>query len=107
MAANNRRGSRDTDTDELARQFRQIQSDFAALAETLKSIGFERIGDLSEAFNDAVGQASETVHESTADARQRGENLAADVKDAITRSPFRAILVAFGVGYLFARLTRR
>jgi len=107
MAANNRRASHDTDADELARQIKQIQSDFASLAETLKSIGLDRIGDVSEAFSDAVEQASDAVHDSTAEARERGENLAADVRDAITRNPFRTILVAFGVGYLLARLTRR
>jgi ElaB/YqjD/DUF883 family membrane-anchored ribosome-binding protein len=107
MAANNRRASRDADTDELARQLKQIQSDFAALAEMLKGMGLDRIGDMSEAFNEAVEQASEAVHDSTTEARERGENFAADVKDAITRNPFRAILVAFGVGYLLARLTRR
>lgn len=98
MAANNRRASRDADTDELARQIKQIQSDFAALAETLKNIGFDRIGDISEAFTDAVGQASEAVHDSTSEARERGETFAADVRGAITRNPFGAIAVAFGVG---------
>ena len=107
MAANNRQASNGGDTDELARQIRQIQSDLAALAETLKSIGLDRFGGMSEALNDAVEQASDAVHDSTAEARERGENLAADVKDAIMRNPLRAILVAFGVGYVFARLTRR
>jgi ElaB/YqjD/DUF883 family membrane-anchored ribosome-binding protein len=107
MTASNRRASRETDADELARQIGQIQADFAALAETLKSIGFDRMGDVSEALNEAVEKATEAVQDSTAAARQRGENLAADVKDAIARNPFRAILIAFGVGYFLARLTRR
>jgi ElaB/YqjD/DUF883 family membrane-anchored ribosome-binding protein len=65
------------------------------------------MGDMSDALNEAVEKATDAVHDSTAEARERGENLAADVKGAITRNPFRAILVAFGVGYLLARLTRR
>jgi ElaB/YqjD/DUF883 family membrane-anchored ribosome-binding protein len=106
MTANNRT-SRDADADELARQIKQIQADFAALAETLKGLGLDRMGDMSDALNEAVEKATDAVHDSTAEARERGENLAADVKGAITRNPFRAILVAFGVGYLLARLTRR
>lgn len=106
MAANNSRAG-DSDAEELARQIKQIQEDFASLAETLKGIGFDRLGDMSEAFNDAVEQASEAVHDSTAEARQRGENFAADVRSSITRNPFPAVLVAFGVGYLLAKLTRR
>jgi ElaB/YqjD/DUF883 family membrane-anchored ribosome-binding protein len=97
----------DTDAEELARQIKRIQSDIAALAETLKGIGIERMSDVSDAFNDAIETASDAVHDSTAEARQRGESFAADVKDAITRNPFSAILVAFGVGYILSRLTRR
>jgi ElaB/YqjD/DUF883 family membrane-anchored ribosome-binding protein len=106
MAADNR-ASDDGDAEELARQIKRIQSDLAALAETLKGIGLDRIGDVSEIFNEAVEHASEAVHDSTAEARERGESFAADVKVAITRNPFGAIAVAFGVGYLIARLTRR
>lgn len=42
-----------------------------------------------------------------AEARERGEAIAEDVETAITRNPFGAVLVALGLGFLIAVVTRR
>jgi len=108
MARNSRRGSGAApDVEDLARQIKQIQNDFASLAETIKAIGIDRMDTASEAFTEAVEQAAGSVRSSAAEARHRGEAIAGDVESAITRNPFTAILVAFGLGYVIARMTRR
>jgi len=108
MARNSRRGAHAApDVEDLARQIKQIQNDFAELAETIKAIGMNRMDGATEAFSEAVEQAAGNVRSSAAEARHRGEAIAGDVEAVITRNPFTAILVAFGLGYVIARMKRR
>ena len=84
---------------ELSREMKALRDDLAALAGTVKEMAAQR----AEAV---VENISETVRMTAAEAQQRGEAMAGEIEDMIRNRPLTAVLVAAGIGYLVAKITR-
>jgi hypothetical protein len=61
----------------------------------------------AEAVKQTAFGAVESVKDGLADIKQRGLDQVSDVRRRIQASPFKATLIAFGVGYILAKLTSR
>lgn len=91
---------------DLHKQMRAIQSDIASLTGTLKSYGKEQVGHMGEAARSAMNHAGDGVRLTAAEARMRGEHIAEEVEQTITRNPLTSVLVALGVGYVAGMMSR-
>lgn len=91
---------------DLQNQMKAIQSDLASLTGTLKSYGAEQMQHMSAAARHAMDRAGEGMRMSAAEARQRGEHIAEEVEQTISRNPLTSVLVALGVGYVAGMISR-
>jgi ElaB/YqjD/DUF883 family membrane-anchored ribosome-binding protein len=73
----------------------------------LKNMGTEQMANISDAVRGAVTEAGETVRQTAAEARHRGETAASEMEAAIQRKPFTALLIALGLGFVVGTLARR
>ncbi len=91
---------------DLQKQMKAIQSDLASLTGTLKHFGKEQVDHVGTAARHAMDRAGEGMRMTAADARQRGEHIAEEVEQTITRNPLTSVLVALGVGYVAGMMSR-
>jgi ElaB/YqjD/DUF883 family membrane-anchored ribosome-binding protein len=91
---------------DLQRQMKVIQSDIASLTGTLKTYGKDQFDHMSTSMRQAVDRAGEGMRMTAAEARQRGEHIAEEVEQTISRNPLTSVLVALGVGYIAGMMSR-
>jgi ElaB/YqjD/DUF883 family membrane-anchored ribosome-binding protein len=91
---------------DLQRQMKAIQSDISALTGTLKTFGKDQVGHLNSAAHQAMDRAGEGLRLTASEARERGEHLAEEVEQTISRNPLTSVLVALGVGYIAGMMAR-
>lgn len=96
-----------TDTGDVAEQIRIIQADIAALTESIRALGAERVEAGADALREAAYRAGETMRMSAEDARRRGEVMAQDLEERIAANPLSAVLIATGVGLVLGALFSR
>jgi ElaB/YqjD/DUF883 family membrane-anchored ribosome-binding protein len=98
--------TRDTapDFDTLARDFSVMKHDIAALASKLKSDGSNGISD---AMHDAASQLSDRASELYDNLAAQGKRGVKAVSDQVEEQPLMSLLVAFGVGFVAAKLISR
>lgn len=89
---------------QLRADFAALQSDVAELANLLRDIGAERV-------EEAKGSAAEKLRERRAElerqlrtARTRGKETIDELEETISGYPFGSLAVAFGVGFLIAKI---
>ncbi|MCC6982983.1 MAG: DUF883 family protein [Bauldia sp.] len=91
---------------DLQRQMKAIQSDISAITGTLKTFGKDQAGHVSAAARNAFDHAGEGLRMTAAEARERGEHIAEEVEQTISRNPLTSVLVALGVGYIAGMMAR-
>jgi ElaB/YqjD/DUF883 family membrane-anchored ribosome-binding protein len=79
----------------IRKDLASLREDVAALANTAGRVALER-----------KDRAAEAVREKATELAQRGEDLAAAVGREVQARPLAAVAIAFGIGYLIARMRR-
>lgn len=91
---------------ELEAQVARLREDVAGVGEALKSLAGERAdGARKQAFalrDDVRDKGEKYVRQ----AQETASELEAQLTDVVRAQPIRSILIAAGVGYLYARLFR-
>ncbi|MBB5753298.1 DUF883 family protein [Prosthecomicrobium pneumaticum] len=107
MAENNLGSENTVDGGDVAEQLRVLRADVAALAETIRTLGAQRVEAGADALRNAAERTGETLRMSADDARRRGEMLAEDLESRIAANPIPSVLIATGVGLLLGTLFSR
>ena len=87
----------------LRRDFERLREDVAGLTEALQAVLAAR----REGGEEAAGEEAqwEQVRERVEQTRRHGREALDDLEVEVARHPLASLALAFGVGYLYARLT--
>ena len=91
-------------SDELREELKALRDDLTKLVDTVKTMGKEQADAALHSARDAFDHAAEGIKSRAAEAQKRGEAMAEEVEQMITRHPVTSILVAIGLGYFFGRM---
>ncbi|MEX1032999.1 MAG: hypothetical protein WDZ30_06530 [Cellvibrionaceae bacterium] len=102
MAGNNLNKEIDTLKEDIVK----LSNDVAALLGVFKDLGAETVGDAANSLNEEVAKRREEFRETLLGAKAQGDKVAEGLEEEIVQHPLRSVLVAFGVGYVLAKLMR-
>lgn len=93
--------------DDLAAQIETIRDDLAKLTTILSRAANEEVGAARDKLREAASAMSERGDELAGAAWDHADASTREVEAAIQRSPFLAVLIAVGLGFLVGMFTRR
>lgn len=88
------------DIDELKKSMQGLMSDVSELASHTKD-------DVAASASRKTREFAERVSAAGAEVRERGEQATESAQNLVREHPLQSVLIAFGVGYLAARLMSR
>ncbi|RMG38746.1 MAG: hypothetical protein D6720_00685 [Gammaproteobacteria bacterium] len=97
----------------LRKDFERLREDVAALAEALRAAvqsggpGAQSAAEEGEGVEAAADEADkwQELRDRFEQTREHGRDAIEDVETEVKRHPLASLAIAFGVGYLYARLT--
>ncbi|WP_319517864.1 DUF883 family protein [uncultured Martelella sp.] len=92
---------------DIQAQIDQLRDDIAGLTKLIGSLGGEKASEARERAEKFRDDATKRGQEAYDRAREEAMSLEEDFEDHIRSRPLQSVLVAAGVGFLAALLTRR
>lgn len=92
------------EVDNLKEDINRLSKDVSALLNALKQSGLDRADEARETFDKELERRREEIRRNMTEAKARGESAAASLEEEVTLHPMRSVLLAFGVGYVAAKL---
>lgn len=89
---------------QLRSDFSTLQNDVAELTSLLRDLGAERIDESRTAAAERIQAARDRLRRQADKARSRGQETISDVEQAIGGHPLSSVTMAFGIGFLVAKL---
>lgn len=96
----------DKEVDTLKEDIAKLSGDIADVLGVLKKLGAGKIDAVRESLDGEAEKYGEDIRQAYEGAKARGETAADSLEAEITLHPLRSVLVAFGVGYVVAKLMR-
>jgi ElaB/YqjD/DUF883 family membrane-anchored ribosome-binding protein len=84
----------------------KLTGDVTALLTALRQMGVDNVNDARESLDDEIAKRRDSFRRNLASARARGEHTADSLEGEVARHPIRSVLVAFGIGYVMAKMTK-
>lgn len=81
-----------------------LQQDMSGLTRLIRELGTERLEDVKASTAENLRARRETLRRRLAAAEARGRETAEDFQDTIGGHPLGSVAMAFGLGFLVARL---
>jgi ElaB/YqjD/DUF883 family membrane-anchored ribosome-binding protein len=97
---------RDTNTEirQLKEDLATLKQDMSGLTGLIRDLGAEKLDDVKSSAAENVRARRETLRRRLAATEVRGRETAEDIGDAIGSRPFGSVAMAFGLGFLVAKL---
>lgn len=102
-----KRAAKDVDLDGLKSEIEQLRSDLGSLVEAVLEGGKDKAESADATLREELQERLESLRDSLAQARERGEEAVETAQHTIEERPFVSVLVAFGVGMVAAKLFSR
>lgn len=93
--------------DHLRAEMAKLRADFAGVAEALKGAGKAEAENLKEKSSEFVENAEAEMKHLLGILREKSKQSVEAVEGKVAEHPFIALLAAFGVGFLVAKLSDR
>lgn len=93
--------------DHLKAEMTKLRADFASVADALKSTGKAEAASIKESASEFVESAEEEMKRLLGILRAKSKKSVEAVEHGVADHPFVALIAAFGVGFLIAKLTDR
>lgn len=93
--------------DTLRRDFNRLREDVLHLTDALKQSGRERAHEAEASLDEELAKARDRLRERVGEAGQRGRAYFEGMEERLGRQPLLGLAVAFGAGFLLARLLTR
>lgn len=95
------------DLEHLKKSFSQLKGDVAHLLKTSVGAGKASVHSVRDQAGDAVGEAREKLHDLTGNLKDKGQEKIEHIGDLVSERPLTSALVAFGVGFVIAKILSR
>lgn len=92
--------------DTLKEDIAKLSRDVGSLLGVFKDLGAEQVDGAKESVDDEVTRRREEIRNSLLGIKARGESTAASIEEEVALNPMRSVLLAFGVGFVMAKLFR-
>lgn len=89
---------------ELKQDFSKLRADIADLLSAVKDAGMERAAESGASLNEELQKRRERLRSALQGARVRGEKTIDDIEEGIAEHPLSSLLMAFGLGFIVAKL---
>lgn len=83
----------------------KLRKDVSDLAGLLKDLGLQKVDETRESVEDELQAQREKLRQALGEARNRSRSALDDVELQVTERPLGALLTAFGVGFVIAKLS--
>jgi ElaB/YqjD/DUF883 family membrane-anchored ribosome-binding protein len=93
--------------DHLRAEMAKLRADFAGVSEALKSAGKAEAASIKESASEFAETAEAEVKRLLGIIRDKSKKSVEVVEHQVGEHPFVALLAAFGIGFLIAKLTDR
>lgn len=93
--------------DNLRSEMAKLRADFAGVAEALKGAGRAKAGEVKEDAAEFVEGAEEEIKRILGIVRAKGKKSVEAVEHKVADHPFIALLAAFGIGFVVAKIIDR
>lgn len=92
--------------EEFAAEFAAVREDMSILTERLSKLMQHQTSSAGQRFSDAVGDATDKIATTAADAQQSVCAAGRQIEACIEKKPLTSVLIAFGVGVSLGLLSR-
>lgn len=96
----------DREVETLKEDIAKLSGDIADVLRVLQRLGAGKIDAARESLDGEAEKYGEDIRQAFQGAKARGESAAENLETEIALHPLRSVLVAFGVGYVVAKLMR-
>jgi ElaB/YqjD/DUF883 family membrane-anchored ribosome-binding protein len=100
-------GKVDKDVEAVTAEIRRLRSDMSSLVDTIGHVGRRRARHLADTAQGKADEGMAAGEAMLAEAQTELERIERDLATATRRSPFRALGIAAGLGFLLALIVRR
>ena len=97
----------DLDLDGLKSELEQLRSDLGSLFEAVLDAGEGKADDVQSSVREELSERLETLRDSIAEIRERGEQAVETAQSTIEERPLLSVVVAFGIGLLAGKFIGR
>ncbi|AGA89038.1 hypothetical protein Thimo_0163 [Thioflavicoccus mobilis 8321] len=88
----------------LQDDFSTLRGDVSEMMTLLREMGAERVEEAKESANDSLQASRERLRRQAASLRTRGRETVDDLEDTIEGNPLGSVALAFGIGFVVAKL---
>lgn len=99
--------SKDTAAPDLREEFNALRDEVGQFIDSLKSYEKEKINSAKANLTDEVSHYHDLAKEKMQNARATGEQTVHDLEDKIRDNPLSSLAIAFAIGFLASRITRK
>jgi ElaB/YqjD/DUF883 family membrane-anchored ribosome-binding protein len=92
---------------DISAELEQIKKDIAALGETLGSYGKARVKAFPDLASDSAEETLESARQAIKEIRREARTLEQTMERRVSDHPMQSLLLAVGLGYLIAFLSRK
>ena len=82
----------------------KLRGDVSSLVDVLRELGIEKANATKESLTEEMQKRREKVREAINKARTVGESQIDDIEENITSHPLSSLAMAFGIGFIIAKL---
>lgn len=97
----------DKDVEAISAEIQRLRADMSSLVDTVGGVGRRRARKLADTAQGKADEGMAAGEAMLADAKTELERIEHDLVTATRRSPFRALGIAAGIGFLLALIVRR
>lgn len=94
------------EVDNLKNDISKLSGDVAALLSLMKDLGAEKVDGARESLDEEMVKRREELRQRLRDVQARGESAAESLEEEVALHPMRSVMLAFGLGYVAAKLFR-
>lgn len=98
---------KDTTASDLREEFNALREEVGQFINTLKGYEKEQIKNVKENLSDEVSQYRDAAKEKMRQAQATGERTVHDLEDKIRDNPLSSLAIAFAIGFLASKITRK
>lgn len=92
------------EVDNLKEDIAKLSSDITAVLNALKQSGLDSADEARATFERELERRREEIRRNMAEAKARGDSAAASLEEEVTLHPIRSVALAFGLGYIAAKI---